>query len=119
MKVAISTLGPEPDSPLETRFGRARFFRIVDTETGQQTVVDNSQAANAVQGAGPRAVQTLARLGVEAVLTGDVGPKAWTALESSRIQPYALDGGSIEQSIRALLAGELRAMSRADVKGHG
>ncbi|HRZ39285.1 MAG TPA: NifB/NifX family molybdenum-iron cluster-binding protein, partial [Candidatus Paceibacterota bacterium] len=45
MKLAISTQGPEPDSTLEPRFGRARYFRIVDTETGQQTVVDNGHAA--------------------------------------------------------------------------
>jgi len=118
MKVAISTRGPDPESPVEPRFGRARFFRIVDTETGQQTVVDNSDAANAVQGAGPQAVQTLARLGIETVLTGHVGPKAWSALEASRIRAYAVNGGSVEQSVRALLAGQLRAMSGAEVQGH-
>lgn len=47
MKLAITTQGPDPTSPVDLRFGRAGFFRIVDTETGQQTTVDNTQGVNA------------------------------------------------------------------------
>jgi predicted Fe-Mo cluster-binding NifX family protein len=118
MKLAISTQGPEGNSPVDLRFGRARFFRIVDTETGQQTVVDNASGVNAVQGAGTQAVQTLARLGVQAVLTGHVGPKAWSALQAANIQAYAVGGGTAEQVVQAFMAGQLRAMSQADVQGH-
>jgi wyosine [tRNA(Phe)-imidazoG37] synthetase (radical SAM superfamily) len=56
-------LGPAPDSAVDLRLGRARFFRVVDTETGQQTTVDNAEGVNAVQGAGVQAAQVLARLG--------------------------------------------------------
>ena len=44
MKLAISTQGPDLKSPIDLRFGRARYFRIVDIETGQQTAVDNAKA---------------------------------------------------------------------------
>ena len=93
MKLAITAQGPEPDSPVDLRFGRARYFRIVDTETGQQTAVDNAKGVKAVQGAGISAAQTLARLGVQAVLTGHVGPKAWSALQAANIHVYSVERG--------------------------
>ena len=92
MKLAITTQGPELNSAVDLRFGRAHFFRIVDTETGQQTTVDNTSGVNAVEGAGTQAAETLARLGVQAVLTRHVGPMAWSALKATKIQGYAVDG---------------------------
>ncbi len=118
MKLAITTQGPESNSPVDLRFGRARFFRIVDTETGQQTPVDNANGVNAAQGAGTQAAQTLARLGVQAVLTGHVGPKAWNALQAANIQVYSVSEGAVEQAVQSLLDGKLRALSQADVQGH-
>ena len=118
MKLAITTQGSEPNSPVDLRFGRARFFCIVDTETGQQMTVDNADGVNAVQGAGVQAAQTLARLGVQTVLTGHVGPKAQTALQAAKIQVYALNGGTVEQASHAFMAGQLRTLDAADVRGH-
>ncbi|HNQ89360.1 MAG TPA: NifB/NifX family molybdenum-iron cluster-binding protein [Verrucomicrobiota bacterium] len=122
MKLAVSTQGPEPGSPVDTHFGRARFFRVLDTETGQQTVLDNADGAGVVQGAGPRAVQRLCRLGVQAVLTGHVGPKARTALEAATIEAYAVEGGTAEEAVRVFMAGQLRAIVPAaggGQLGHG
>jgi predicted Fe-Mo cluster-binding NifX family protein len=118
MKLAITTQGSEPNSPVDLRFGRARFFRIVDTETGQQTVVDNAEGVNAVQGAGTQAAQTLARHGVQTVLTGHVGPKAQSALQAANIQVYAVSAGTAEQAVQDFLAGRLQALTQADVRGH-
>lgn len=118
MKLAITAQGSESNSPVAPRFGRARFFCIVDTESGQQTAVDNAEGVNAVQGAGTQAAQTLARLGVETVLTGHVGPKAQSALQAAKIQVYAVDGGTVRQAVQSFLDGQLRALSQADVPGH-
>ncbi len=118
MKLANTTHGPESNSPVDLRFGRARFFCIVDTGTGQQMTVDNAEGVNAVQGAGVQAAQTLARLGVQTVLTGHVGPKAQSALQAAKIQVYALDGGTVAQASQAFMAGQLRALDTADVRGH-
>jgi predicted Fe-Mo cluster-binding NifX family protein len=117
MKLAISIQGQDPNAPIDLHFGRACCFRIVDTETGQQTVLDNASAAQAAQGAGLQAVQALARLGVQAVLTGHVGPKAWNALQAAKIQVYPVGGGSLEQAVQSLLDGHLQPLSQVDVKG--
>lgn len=118
MKLAITSQGTEPNGPIDPRFGRARFFQIVDTETGQHTIVDNTAGANAAQGAAIQAAQTLARLGVQTVLTGHVGPKALSALQAANIQVYSVSGGTVEQAVQAFLAGQLRALNQADVRGH-
>ncbi len=118
MKIAITTQGTDASSPVDLRFGRARFFRVVDTETGQQTAVDNTGGVNAVQGAGTQAAQTLARLGVQAVLTGHVGPKALSALQAANIQIYSVSSGTVEQAVQDFMAGRLQALAHPDVQGH-
>jgi predicted Fe-Mo cluster-binding NifX family protein len=76
MKIAVSSQGQDATSLVDPRFGRAHYFRVVDCATGQQVVVDNEAGLNAAQRAGTQAVQTLASMGVQAVITGHVGPKA-------------------------------------------
>jgi len=117
MKLAISSQGTDLDSAVDLRFGRARFFRIVDTETGQQMTVDNTDGANAVQGAGTQASQTLARLGVQAVLTGHVGPKAWSALQAANMRVFTISGGTVQQAVQSFLDGRLQSLGQPEVQG--
>ena len=118
IKFAVTAQGPEANDPVDPRFGRARFLRVVDAATGQQTVMDNSAGVNAAQGAGIQAAQSLVNLGVRAVVTRHVGPKAWTALEAAGIQVYGFKDGTVEQAMQAFMAGQLLPMAGADVSGH-
>lgn len=113
MKIAVTSQGQDATSLVDPRFGRARYFRVVDCATGQQNVVDNEAGVNAAQGAGTQAVQTLASMGVQAVITGHVGPKAWTALQVAKIPAYAVSGGTVEEAIRAFMAGKLSLVDNA------
>jgi predicted Fe-Mo cluster-binding NifX family protein len=118
MKLAITAQGPELKSLIDLRFGRARFFIIFETETGQQAVIDNADGINAMQGAGTQAVQHLAGLGVQTVLTGHVGPKAQNALQAARIPAFSVAGGTAEQAVKDFLEGRLQPLLQADVEGH-
>ena len=118
MKFAVTAQGPEAESLVDTRFGRARFFRVVDCENGLQTVVDNDAGSNAVQGAGIQAARTLANLGVQAVVTGHVGPKAWAALQAAHVQVYGVNGGTVEQAMKAFMAHTLVTLTDANVQEH-
>lgn len=55
MRVAVTSQGRQLSSLVDPRFGRAKYFMVVDTETGEFTAADNSQNLNAVQGAGIQA----------------------------------------------------------------
>jgi len=80
MKIAITSRDPGLDGTVDPRFGRASCFVVVDTETGAHETRRNTQNLNAAQGAGIQAAQAVAHMGAEAVLTGHVGPKAFSTL---------------------------------------
>jgi predicted Fe-Mo cluster-binding NifX family protein len=87
MKIAITTTTASLDSPFDPRFGRAANFVIVDTETEEWEAYSNP-ALNASGGAGIQAAQFIARYGVQAVISGDFGSKAYSALAAGGIQMF-------------------------------
>ncbi len=118
MKIAITATGPELSSQVDPRFGRAKSFIIMDTETNAFTAHDNAQNLNAAQGAGIQAGETVARLGAEAVVTGNVGPKAFRILQAAGIKVYRCGEGTVADAVRKFKAGELEESSAANVEGH-
>ncbi|MDX9713799.1 MAG: NifB/NifX family molybdenum-iron cluster-binding protein [Dissulfurispiraceae bacterium] len=87
MKLCITSMGRHIDDKIDERFGRASYFLIIDTETMEIEPVQND-AQSAEQGAGIKAAQIVRDKGVDAVLTGFLGPKASSALASSKIKIY-------------------------------
>jgi len=118
MKIAITCQGTTLDSLVDPRFGRARYFLLVDTDTMQTTAHDNAQNLNAPQGAGIQAAQAVARLGADAVITGHVGPKAFATLRTANIAVYTQAGGTVREAIEQWKKGQLQASQEADVQGH-
>jgi len=118
MKLAITTTGGTWTSAMDPRFGRAAHIAVVDTAENTLTVHDNTVNLQAAQGAGIQTAQTVARLGVEALITGHVGPKAFRALAAAGIPIYLCEGVDVAEALRRFRAGELPATSAATVEGH-
>lgn len=118
MKIAVTSQGKHITCDMDARFGRARCFVVMDTETGKHTVVDNGQHLNAQQGAGVQAAQVLADLKVDAVITGHCGPKAFRVLEAAGIKVYVGLEGSVRQAVDKLTSGELTEADSPNVEGH-
>jgi predicted Fe-Mo cluster-binding NifX family protein len=118
MKIAISSQGPTLEAAVDPRFGRARYFIVTDPETGIFEAVDNTANLNAVQGAGIQAAQRVADLGVEAVVTGHVGPKAFRTLWVANIAVYTGAHGSVADAVASFKSGKLPVAAGADVEGH-
>lgn len=118
MKIAITAQGAEPTSPVDPRFGRAAGFLVYDTESGEYSAHDNAQNLNAAQGAGIQAAETVSRLGVQAVITGHCGPKAFRALSAGGISVYAGVECSVEEAVARFQRGELTVAGDADVSSH-
>ena len=118
MKVAVTSQGPNMPSEVDPRFGRAKYFIVVDTDTGEFTAHDNAQNLNAVQGAGIQAAQNVVNLGVDAVITGNVGPKAFTTLQAGAVKSYIGATGSVSDAVEQLKAGQLECVSKPNVEGH-
>jgi len=118
MKIAVTSQGQEMTSPVDPRFGRAKFFVVVETDTGESTAVDNSQNVSAAQGAGIQAGRNVVELGVSAVVTGHVGPKAFATLQAAGVKVYNGASGTIAEAVEQFKAGKLSASGGADVEGH-
>lgn len=118
MRIAITSTGRELDSNLDSRFGRAEYFIIVDPETMAFEVVENSQNFNLPQGAGIQAGKTVADHKVDALITGHCGPKAFKVLQSAGVKIMTGASGKIVDAIAQFKNGELEAATEADVDGH-
>jgi len=118
VQILITAQGPNLNSPVDPRFGRAKHFILADTESGTFTSHDNDQNLNAPQGAGIQAAQAVARLGGKAVLTGHVGPKAFAVLKAANIVVYTGATGTVREAIESFKSGTLQAAQTADVEGH-
>jgi predicted Fe-Mo cluster-binding NifX family protein/predicted DNA-binding protein (UPF0251 family) len=98
--IAVTCEGPGLDEPVDSRFGRAAGFLLVDPDTLRFTYVENGAAQARAQGAGIQAAETVARAGAKIVLTGYVGPKAYQALEAAGIRVVQdLDKGTVRQAL--------------------
>lgn len=118
MKIAISSLDKNIDSPVDPRFGRAKYFIVADTETGGFSTHDNTVNLNVAQGAGIQAAKNVADLGVRAVVTGNVGPKAYATLTAAGIEIYTGASGTVSETLQAFRAGTLSRATKANVDGH-
>ncbi|MEJ2012403.1 MAG: NifB/NifX family molybdenum-iron cluster-binding protein [Anaerolineales bacterium] len=119
MNLAISVNEPQFDAALERRFGRCRYFIVIDTDTIAWAAHENP-AAKSQGGAGPGAAQFLADMAVSAVISGDYGPKAFTALQAANIEMYAAKTGTAEHLLQSFLAGDLEHAAKGrGVQHHG
>lgn len=118
MKVAFTATGTNLDSPMDSRFGRSRAYIVVDLETNAFQTYDNSKSMNAAQGAGVQAAEAVARLGVQALVSGHCGPKAFHVLQAAGITVYTTSELTVAAALAAYKAGKLKPITVADVQGH-
>jgi len=96
MKIAITATGNTLNSTVDPRFGRAAWFLIVETDSNTLIeAIDNTAGKEAAHGAGISAAAQVAEKGVEALLTGRVGPKALPVLEKAAVTPVNGVSGTV------------------------
>jgi predicted Fe-Mo cluster-binding NifX family protein len=117
MKIAISSSGKDLDSQIDPRFGRCQYFIFIDSETMKFEVSEN-EGLMASGGAGVQAAQLIAQRGATALITGNLGPNAASALSASGIKVYLVPGGMVKDVIEGYRAGSLREASGATVPPH-
>lgn len=115
MRICITTNGTNLDAQVDSVFGRARYFLLVDSETLEVEAVENVPGAH---GAGVQAAQMMVDKGVGTVLTGNVGPNAFQGLTAAGIQIYIGAKGSARDALKAYEAGTLQTVSGPTSQGH-
>jgi len=89
MKIALSLTGNEDDAKVSERFGRCPYFLLIDTGSGEKKIISNTGASDS-SGAGIRAAQLIVDNGAETVITGRVGPNAYTLLAKVGVPIYVV-----------------------------
>ncbi len=116
MKLCITAAGNDISAATDAAFGRAPWFVLVDTESGITQGIENV-SAQATQGAGIAAAQTMSEHGVDAVLTGRLGPKARAALEASGVGMYeGLGRSTVAEALEQFRAGQYGASDQAQAE---
>lgn len=117
MKVAVSAAGNDLRAEVSPVFGRCPYYLFVDTESLEFDAQPNP-AVSAPGGAGIQAAQFVADQGVEAVLTGNVGPNAHGVLMAAGVEVYLTTGGTVQEAVQALKEGKLQSVSHPSVDSH-
>jgi len=118
MRIAIPVEEPSPQSAVSARFGRAAHLAVWDEATERWEVCSNQSGAEALQGAGIAAAQLVAGHGADTLLTVNVGPKAYRALEAAGIAVYLGAAGTAAEALQAWREGRLTRAAEANVEGH-
>lgn len=100
MKIVISSTGSTMDDAVDPRFGRCRVFLLMDTETEETRSITN-EAAMRGTGAGVEAAETIVDMKAEALITGQLGPKAAKVLEAAGIPVYTGASGTAREALEA------------------
>ena len=109
-KICVTSTGDTLEAQVDPRFGRCAYFIIADLETLEFEAISNA-AVMASGGAGIQAAQTVSTKSVEAVVTGSVGPNAFSALDSSDIKILTGATGTVRDAIDKYKASELTEIS--------
>ena len=117
MKICVSAFSGSLDAEVDSRFGRCPYFVIVDSETMEFNAISNS-SSSAAHGAGIQAAQTVANMGVNVVITGNVGPNAFNVLSASGIKIVTGASGNIREAVEKYKKGQLKEVDNPTVGGH-
>ena len=108
MKIAISSTGKDLESKLDAKFGRCPYFLIVEIENKEIKDVKAIEniAAGQRGGAGITSAEIIAKEKVEAVITANLGPRAFSVFKQFEIKIYQGEG-KVDEAVQKFIEGEL------------
>jgi predicted Fe-Mo cluster-binding NifX family protein len=117
MKIAATSNSRSLDDVIEPRFGRCRYYLIVETDTLDFEAIENP-SISLVGGAGIQSAQLMADKGVTNVLTGNCGPNAYQTLNAAGINIIVGCSGIIREVIQQFKEGNLTGATQPNAQAH-
>lgn len=113
MKIAVSSMDKTIDSNVSDIFGRCPYFIIAEIRNQKIEKIEaiENKSTNQMSGAGISAAQLMAEKNVNAVITGNVGPRALDVLRQFNIEIYYGDG-VIKEVLQEFINGKLKKIER-------
>src|SRR4030042_4399291 len=111
MKICLSSAGPGLDSEMDPRFGRCQYFLFIDSDTNAFEAVENPNLG-ASGGGGIQSAQLVSNKGVEVLLTGQVGPNAFTTLQAAGIKILIGASGKVREVLEKYQKGQISSSAQ-------
>ncbi len=119
MKIAISSTGKNLESEVDARFGRCAYFLIAEINDKETSALGEKEvkaikntAAGQMGGAGITAAEIVANEKVSAVITANLGPRAFSVFEQFGIKIYQ-GQGKIKDVIQKFIKGQLTEITNS------
>lgn len=106
MKIAIPVKEKGLESELDERFARAVYFLVYDTQ--EESLEFFSPDKSQEHGAGTKIVNELSNLGIDTVISKNIGENALTALKAGNIKAYMASDGNAKENIDLLKSKKLK-----------
>jgi predicted Fe-Mo cluster-binding NifX family protein len=87
------------DSVLDTRFGRAGYFLVYDTNEQKVLSVQENRFKNAGHGVGIQTATFVIENGCQAIIGAQPGPKAAAILEQANVKMIIEDKGTVKEAL--------------------
>ena len=119
MKIAISSTGKSLESEVDAKFGRCPYFLIVeieDKEIKNLNSIENTAKAQ-MGGTGISASEIVANEKPDAIVTVNIGPRAFSAFKQLGIKIYH-GQGKIKNVVQQFIEGKLTEMTDATGPRH-
>jgi len=113
MIVAITSHGQDGLAAVDSRFNRAEYVAIYDQRRDAWSYLSNGNSLEQRLGFGTELAQVLIGRGIEALITGHIGPKAFRMLDSNNIAIYSVGemSGSVQQALALFQFGKLARLA--------
>ncbi len=111
MKILIAAQGSDLNGKIDKRFGHSKYFIIFDTSTATYKSIPN-----AAEGGVRVGLDAIVDEGVEAVITGNIGPNAFERLKSLGIPVYIVRGVTVKEALEKIASGELQPSTEPTMK---
>ncbi len=119
MKICVTANDSGLEASVTPHFGRCKYFVIVDPDSMEAESIENGNGS-ATGGAGVQAAQQVISKGIDALITGSVGPNAFSLLSSENVEMKIFSSGSVLEAIKSYRSDSLDSIEAANSPGkHG
>ena len=119
MRIVVSATEKDINGPVDMRFGRCPYFLVIEAEgksIKSHKAVEN-RSANQMGAAGMTSAQEVAEMKPDAIITVNIGPRAFVVFKQLGIDVYQATG-TIKEAVDALLQGKLKKVENSTGPGH-
>jgi len=117
MFIAVTSEGPSLDARIDQRFGRCRYFLIINTDDLSFEAIENQNAALG-GGAGIQSARMIVDRGVARVFTGACGPNAYQVLAAAGVDVVTGCAGNVRDVIGQSREGSFTTAAGPNVADH-